>query len=66
MKPQKRLPFRRKPISQNDQIMRDRNKFEKQNLSIAEYIVADPSKVDWCWGILEWAAIIINPPLETE
>lgn len=69
MKPprrQKRLPFRRRPTSQNDQILRDRNKFEKQNAEISQYIIENPHLVDWNLTQLECAAIVINPPLEDD
>ena len=63
---QKRLPFRRKQTSESDQILRDRKKFEKQNMEIAHYIVEHPEKVDNCPPILEWCAMVINPPLEDD
>ncbi len=68
MKPatKKRSPFRRPQVSQTDQIMRDRNKFEKANASIAAYIVEHPEKVEHNPAIMEWAAIVLNPPLEDD
>jgi hypothetical protein len=63
---QKRLPFRRRQTSQSDQILRDRNKFERENIAAAEIIVRDPGKVGHCILALEWCALVLKPELEDD
>ncbi len=63
---QQQRKFRRPQVSQNDQIMRDRNKFEKQNQASASLLVAHPELAGGCVGLLEWAAIVADVPIEDD
>lgn len=64
-KPKQKRLFRRQ-VSNNDQILRDRNKFEKQNREIAGLIVEKPALVGELPIILEWALRFVDVPLEDD
>ena len=45
-------------------ILRDRNRFERQNREIAQLIVAQPELAGGCVVLLEWACMFVEIPEE--